>query len=384
MSSPRRLLPVGIQTLAKIRERDAYYVDKTALALSLVQQAGYYFLSRPRRFGKSLFVDTLKEMFECNEPLFRGLYVHDKWDWQTRYPVIHISFNDGGLKTDAEMQRRLGSILAENCRRLGLDCPDLSDTSGSFRQLILDAHAKYQQRVVILVDEYDKPILDNLHEREAAIAMREGLKSFYSVIKGADASIHFAFLTGVSKFSKVSLFSGLNNLRDITILPEYSSICGYTDQDLDTVFAPELAGLDRDEIRRWYNGYNWRGTAVYNPFDLLLLFQEREFSSYWFESGTPTFLIKMLKAREVSLSALKELVHHEVTAASLAAFELDDISTAALMFDAGYLTLGDERRVANILIYKLRFPNEDVWQSLENLVPEAMPINAAQKDCQFV
>jgi hypothetical protein len=187
MNSPRRLLPVGIQTLAKIRERDAYYVDKTALALSLVQQAGYYFLSRPRRFGKSLFVDTLKEMFEGNEKLFRGLYVHDKWDWQTRFPVIHISFNDGGLQTGADLQHRLGNILRLNFQRLGLEHPDLTDTSDSFGELIRRAHAKYQQRVVILVDEYDKPILDNLHQREAALAMRYGLESFYSVIKGADA-----------------------------------------------------------------------------------------------------------------------------------------------------------------------------------------------------
>jgi hypothetical protein len=368
MSSPRRLLPVGIQTLAKIRERDAYYVDKTALAWSLVQQAGYYFLSRPRRFGKSLFVDTLKEMFEGNEKLFQGLYVHDKWDWQTRFPVIHISFNDGGLKTEVELQRRLGSILAENCSRLGLQCPDLSDTSGSFRQLILAAHAKYQQRVVILVDEYDKPILDNLHEREAAIAMRDGLKNFYSVIKGADASIHFAFLTGVSKFSKVSLFSGLNNLRDITILPEYSAICGYTDQDLDSVFAPELAGLDRDAVRRWYNGYNWLGEAVYNPFDLLLLFQDRKFRPYWFESGTPAFLVKLLAERQTWLPTLGNL---EAAANLLSTFDVDYISTEALMFQAGYLTLAEERMVAGGYYYKLCFPNEEVRQSLYFALLEA-------------
>ena len=361
MNRPRRLLPIGIQTLAKIRERDAYYVDKTEIALSLVQQAGYYFLSRPRRFGKSLFVDTLKEMFECNEPLFRGLYVHDKWDWQTRFPVIHISLNDGGLKTDAELQRRLANILAENYRRLVLAWPDLCDTSGGFRKLILAAHAKFQQRVVILVDEYDKPILDNLHEREAAIAMRDGLKNFYSVIKGADASIHFVFLTGVSKFSKVSLFSGLNNLRDISILPEYSAICGYTDQDVETVFATELVGLDRDEIRRWYNGYNWRGTAVYNPFDLLLLFQEREFRAYWFETGTPTFLINLITEREVWLPQLGNL---EASDSLLSAFDVDFISTEALMFQAGYLTLDGERNVAGKQFYKLRFPNEEVRQSM--------------------
>jgi hypothetical protein len=361
MNPPRRLLPIGIQTLAKIRERDGYYVDKTELALSLVQQAGYYFLSRPRRFGKSLLVDTLKEMFECNEKLFQGLYVHDKWDWQQRFPVIHISFNDGGLRTSAELQRRLTDILAENFKRLGLDCPDLSDPSAGFRKLILAAHAKFQHRVVILVDEYDKPILDNLHEPEAARTMRDGLKGFYSVIKGADADIHFVFVTGVSRFSKVSLFSGLNNLRDITILPEYSAICGYTDHDIDTVFAPELDGLDRDEIRRWYNGYNWRGTAVYNPFDLLLLFQEREFSPYWFETGTPTFLINMLTEREVWLPTLGNL---EASASLLSAFDVDFISTEALMFQAGYLTLDGERKAAGKQFFKLRFPNEEVRQSL--------------------
>jgi Predicted AAA-ATPase/PD-(D/E)XK nuclease superfamily len=368
MNSPRRLLPVGIQTLAKIRERDAYYVDKTALAWSLVQQAGYYFLSRPRRFGKSLFVDTLKEMFECNEKLFKGLYVHDKWDWQTRFPVIHISFNDGGLKTEAELQRRLANILRVNYERLELDNPNLADTSDNFGELIRRAHAKYQQRVVILVDEYDKPILDNLHEREAAIAMREGLKSFYSVIKGADASIHFTFLTGVSKFSKVSLFSGLNNLRDITILPEYSAICGYTDQDLDTVFAPELAGLDRDAVRRWYNGYNWLGEAVYNPFDLLLLFQDRKFRPYWFESGTPAFLVKLLAERQTWLPTLGNL---EAAANLLSTFDVDYISTEALMFQTGYLTLDEERMVAGSYYYKLRFPNEEVRQSLYFALLEA-------------
>ena len=268
----RRILPIGIQTFAKIRELDAYYVDKTDIALSLARQSGYFFLSRPRRFGKSLFVDTLKELFEGNEALFRGLAVHEQWDWNKRFPVIHISFNDGGLKSMAQLERRIGNILQENFERLGLACPDLSNTMGSFRKLILSARAKFGERVVVLVDEYDKPILDNLLDNDAALAMRDGLRALYSVIKGADADIRFAFLTGVSKFSKVSLFSGLNNLRDISMTPAYSAICGYTDTDLDSVFAPELAGLDRDQIRHWYNGYSWLGQSVYNPFDVLLLF----------------------------------------------------------------------------------------------------------------
>jgi hypothetical protein len=361
MLPPRRLLPIGIQTLAKIREMNAYYVDKTAMALSLAQQAGYFFLSRPRRFGKSLFVDTLKELFEGNEALFQGLYVHDKWDWQKRFPVVHISFSDGGLKTAADLERRIASILRINFQRLGLVLPDIKDNIDLLGELIRCAHAKFGERVVILVDEYDKPILDNLTDSEAALTMREGLKALYSVLKGADAEIRFVFLTGVSKFSKVSLFSGLNNLRDITITPEYSAICGYTDNDVNTVFAPELPGLDRDEIRRWYNGYNWLGEAVYNPFDLLLLFQERKFMPYWFETATPTFLVKKLAERQAWLPNLE---HLEAPSTLLSAFDVDYISTEALMFQAGYLTLDEERLVAGKYFYKLRFPNEEVRQSL--------------------
>jgi hypothetical protein len=373
MPSPRRLLPIGIQTLAKIRELDAYYVDKTALALSLAQQAGYFFLSRPRRFGKSLFVDTLKEIFECNESLFRGLHIHDKWDWQRPFPVVQISFSDGGLVSAADLQRRIGNILEENFIRLGLPCPDLSDTMGSFRKLILSARAKYGERVVVLVDEYDKPILDNLHDIQAATIMREGLKALYSVIKGADADLRFVFLTGVSKFSKVSLFSGLNNLRDITMVPRYSAICGYTDAEVDQVFAPELFELERTEIRRWYNGYNWLGEPVYNPFDLLLLFEERRFRPYWFETATPGFLVKLLAERQTWLPDLGRL---EASDALLSVFDVDHISTEALMFQSGYLTLDTERQVAGKYYYRLRFPNEEVRQSLFGSLLEAWNGNA--------
>jgi hypothetical protein len=169
--------------------------------------------------------------------------------------------------------------------------------AGNFRELIAQAHQATGQRVVVLVDEYDKPILDNITDIATATDMREGLKDLYSVLKDADEYLKFVFLTGVSKFSKVSLFSGLNNLQDITLMPEYSAICGYTQPEVDTVFAPELPGLDREEIRRWYNGYNWLGQGVYNPFDMLLLFRNREFRPYWFETGTPTFLIKLLAGR---------------------------------------------------------------------------------------
>ncbi|MDR2690263.1 MAG: AAA family ATPase, partial [Azoarcus sp.] len=250
----RKKLPIGIQTFAKIREADYYYVDKTAFALKMIEEGTAYFLSRPRRFGKSLFLDTLAELLAGNEPLFRGLFCHDKWDWKIKYPVIRISFAEGIMGSRAKLEARIHRILAENERLLGVE-KDEGDIPDRFIALIQAAEAKFGQRAVILVDEYDKPILDNLTKPDLAIAMRDGLRNLYSVIKGQDAHIKFAFLTGVSKFSKVNIFSGLNNLSDITLDAEYSNICGYTDADVDTTFAPELEGLDRDNIRHWYNGY---------------------------------------------------------------------------------------------------------------------------------
>ena len=248
----RKKLPIGIQTFAKIREADYYYVDKTAFALRLIDEGSHYFLSRPRRFGKSLFIDTLAELFEGNEPLFRGLHCHDKWDWSVKYPVIRFSFGGGVMESRAGLDRRIDELLQDNEQRLELD-GKAGSVPGRFAALIRAAELRYGQRVVVLVDEYDKPILDNLTRPDIARQMRDGLRDLYSVIKDADAHIKFAMLTGVSKFSKVSLFSGLNNLKDITVDARYSAICGYTDADVDTVFAPELDGLDRERIREWYN-----------------------------------------------------------------------------------------------------------------------------------
>lgn len=370
ISAERRILPIGIQSFAKIRKGNFYYVDKTALALALSKEAGYFFLSRPRRFGKSLFLDTLKELFEGNQALFQDLFIHDQWDWTQRFPVIHISFAAGLLQSRAALERRISTLLRSNRERLAL-AQDESHTSiggdtgtdiaGNFEALIRDAHRQHGQQVVILIDEYDKPILDNIENTQAALALRDGMKDFYSVLKDNDQHIRFAFLTGVSKFNKVSLFSGLNNLRDITVSPDYSAICGYTEHDVNTVFAPELAGLDRDEIRRWYNGYSWLGESVYNPYDLLLLLRERRFNPWWFESATPSFLIKLLTERQTWLPTLGQM---DATSDLLSAFDIDKISTTALMFQSGYLTLAGEQRIGDKNYYQLRFPNEEVRQSL--------------------
>jgi hypothetical protein len=356
----RKKLPIGIQTFAKIREADYYYVDKTAFALRMIEEGTAYFLSRPRRFGKSLFLDTLAELFAGNEALFRGLHCHDKWDWKTKYPVIRISFAEGVMESRAGLDTRIQDVLTENEQRLGLE-EGFGEIPGRFVRLIQAATAKFGQRAVVLVDEYDKPILDNLTRPDLAREMRDGLRNLYSVIKGQDAHIKFALLTGVSKFSKVNIFSGLNNLSDITLDAGYSNICGYTDADVDTVFAPELEGLDRDKIRHWYNGYNWRGEAVYNPFDLLLLFQKREFRSFWFETGTPTFLVDMLTERQVYLPSLLKM---QSSTELISAFEVGDISTEALMFQSGYLTIAGEKNLGDNLMFTLTYPNREVRGAL--------------------
>lgn len=363
MSAARKKLPIGIQTFSKLREGGCYYVDKSEFALRLIEQGGYFFLSRPRRFGKSLFLDTLKELFEGNERLFEGLYAEGNWDWSRRYPVIRISFSDCAGKSEKSLQIRIRDQLRQNGERLDLKVDLDQDLTGAFAHLIQKARMRYGEPVALLIDEYDKPILDNLENPEVAQQMRDGLRDFYSVIKGADAYLKFVFLTGVSKFSKVSLFSGLNNLRDITILPEYSALCGYTDADVDSVFAPELAlgDLDREQIRQWYNGYNWTGEAVYNPFDLLLLFSERKFRPFWYETGTPTFLLKLLSQRQVFLPELGQL---QTDAALLGTFDVDHIATEALLFQAGYLTIDEQILLLGKYRYRLRYPNREVQQSL--------------------
>jgi hypothetical protein len=288
------------------------------------------------------------------------LHCHDKWDWNIKYPVIRISFAEGIMESRAGLDARIGNILAENERRLGVPKGE-GGVPDRFIALIQAAEAKFGQRAVILVDEYDKPILDNLTQPDLAIEMRDGLRNLYSVIKGQDAHVKFAFLTGASKFSKVNIFSGLNNLKDITLNAEYSDICGYTDADVDTVFAPELEGLNRDKIRHWYNGYNWRGEAVYNPFDLLLLFDCREFRSFWFETGTPTFLIDMLTERQVYLPALLKA---KASSRLISAFEVGDISTEALMFQSGYLTIAGEKNLDDNIVFTLTYPNREVRGAL--------------------
>ena len=369
----RRRLPIGLQTLRHLDERNCYYVDKTGYIARLVDEGTHYFLSRPRRFGKSLLLDTLKELFEGNESLFAGLYIHDRWDWSVHYPVVRLDFGAGQFKEPGYVHTNAMAQLAAAGQDAGIAVEH--DTAPErFRDLLRVLHARTGKRVVVLVDEYDKPILDALDAPDVARANRDYLRGLYSTIKSSDAHVRFVFLTGVSRFSKVSLFSGLNNLKDITLDPRYAAICGYTETDLDTVFTLELPGLDRERIRDWYNGYNWRGAeGVYNPFDILLLFDTREFAPHWFETATPTFLIDTLFRRRISSLALDGML---TSSELLSSFDVEAIATEALLFQTGYLTIKDVRDRGGVRRYRLGYPNREVRRSfneslLRHLVQDA-------------
>ncbi len=356
------LLPIGIQDFRTIRSEGFYYVDKTPFIRQLTAKGRFYFLSRPRRFGKSLLLDTLGSLFKCEEPLFKGLDIHPHWDWTSPHPTVRLSFG-GHYSEPGDVEGDIIEQLESAERLHGLAPARTSDTAPRRLRNILDRlHAAAGRRVVVLVDEYDKPILDMIEDPERAAANRDYLRGFYGIIKDSARHVRFVFVTGVSMFSKVSLFSGLNNLEDISLDPSYAAVCGYREEDLDRVFGPELAGLDRDEIRAWYNGYCWRGgERVYNPFDVLLLFDNREFQPYWFETGSPEFLFKMLMEKFVTTM---ELENRTADMSLVSRFDVNDISIEALLFQTGYLTIAGEEKDESDTSYRLDFPNHEVRVSL--------------------
>ena len=365
------MLPIGIQTFRDLRERGCYYVDKTPYLAQLVAEGKHYFLSRPRRFGKSLLVDTLKELFEGSEALFRGTAIHGEWDWSVSHAVVRLDFSNGHFTTPGDLAANVMEQLAAAERRAGV-ATEYQTVPGRFANLLEVLAGKTGKPVAVLVDEYDKPMLDALDTPETARANREFLRGLYSTVKFSDAHIAFTLFTGVTKFSKVSLFSSVNNLIDITLEGEYSAICGYTEGDLDAVFAPELSGIDRATMRDWYNGFSWLGDeGVYNPYDVLLLFRRRKFNPYWFETATPSFLVETLLDRGVATPDLDGMTGTETL---LSAFDVDQIATEALLFQTGYLTIKAEETGDGPTRYRLGYPNREVRQSLnEHLLNALLP-----------
>ena len=356
-------LPIGIQSFEKIRSGNYYYVDKTSFVRKLEEEGGgWYFLSRPRRFGKSLFLDTLRQAFLGKKELFEGLYLEDNWDWNKSYPVVYIDFAVGVIDSKETLVKTIESILRMHGNLYGILFEE-ELLNLRLRELIIKLYEKYNQKVVVLIDEYDKPILDRIENKELAIEIREILKNLYGVLKPLDSYIRFVFITGVSKFSKVSLFSGLNQLQDITLNPEYSTICGYTQKEFEEIFSDRLLGVDLEMVRCWYNGYSWLGETVYNPFDILLHLAERDFRPYWFETGTPTFLIKLLFEERFYLPELEYL---EAGSELIESFDVNEIYPENLLFQTGYLTIANRKVEEGNIIYYFTFPNKEVRKSFND------------------
>jgi hypothetical protein len=359
-------LPIGIQTFSIIREENYIYIDKTKYAFDLIENYKYVFLSRPRRFGKSLFLDTLKNIFLGNKELFKGLYIYDKYQFE-EYPVIKIDWA-GDFKTLEETKQTAKIILEENQEKLQIDCQIDDSISICFRRVIQEAYKKYQKRVVILIDEYDKPILDNLDNPQRAVENRDFLRALYIQLKANDEYIKFAFLTGISKFSKASIFSGLNQIEDISLSSEFGDICGYRQEDIETEFKEYLKDVNLELVKKWYNGYNFLGEKVYNPFNILqFIDSEYEFNNYWWESGNPFSLIELLKKGNYYIPSLENLRTDETLIDS---FDIEKLQLESLLFQAGYLTIDKvivDEFIGNIE-YTLKTSNLEVQIFLNQLI----------------
>jgi len=361
-----RKYPIGLQSFRKIREGGYVYVDKTEIIHRMVTTGSYYFLSRPRRFGKSLLMDTIEELFKGSRELFDGLWVESNWDWSRTNPVLHFNFAEISYKeiglSDA-LKEEVGIVAGA----LGLALT-AQTLKGMFRELIQKTAEAYGQ-AVILIDEYDKPLVDFLDDPAQLENNRSVMKTFYSVLKGQDEHIRFLLLTGVSRFSRVSVFSDLNNLEDISIDDNFHRIVGITQAELERDFTPELADMahaDPDilaKVKEWYNGYSWGGEErLYNPFSVLNLMKSRKFMNHWYTTGTPTFLFEQLKKRKLS-----DMEGVRASANQLSDFNTDDLDLNSLLFQTGYLTI--KRELVPNQLFELGYPNREVRESfLEGLL----------------
>lgn len=385
--------PIGVQSFSEIIRGGFLYVDKTEFVYRLATRSKYYFLSRPRRFGKSLLLSTLEAFFLGKRELFKGLAIdrHEGIEWQ-EYPVLHLDLNaQDYTKSDDSLFIQIDYYLKEWEAKYGISASGNLPTR--FSNVIKTAYEKTGRQLVVLIDEYDKPLIQNLSKERTARQnkFRETLKGFYGVLKSCDQYIRFAFLTGVTKFGKVSVFSDLNNLRDITLEPEYNAVCGITESELRENFQSGIAELAAkqkmcipetlEKLKRNYDGYRFseeETEGIYNPFSLLNVMESRRFADYWFMTGTPTMLIEILRDRHIELSTIEGATRTETELLGLDPVFKDPIP---LLFQSGYLTIkGTEYDIETI--YRLGFPNEEVERGfLRALLPYY--INTAQADSGF-
>jgi hypothetical protein len=366
-------LPFDVSSLDVMVAGNYLYIDKTKGIYDLITSSRFFFLSRPRRFGKTLLISTLKELFSGNKKLFEGLWIHaSDYDWQ-EHPVIHVDFSIIGHATTDELKLNLEWRLTQIAQDYSVNISSAPSLVAKFALLIEQCAKKNQ--VVVLIDEYDKPILDHIHNLEEAQKQREVLKSFYGVIKGMDKYLRLVFLTGVTKFSKTSIFSGINNLNDISLDPRTATLLGYTQEEIKHYFTPYIEKFARtinksnqeimQELQRWYNGYRFseEEIKVYNPFSILYALDKQKLRNYWFESGTPTFLIHLIKQYYSSLQEIKDI---KVDRSDLGSFEIEKIPLIPLLFQAGYLTISDYNDQTNL--FTLNYPNLEIAESFTKYI----------------
>ena len=368
-----KTLPIDKNTFSSLIKENCLYIDKTEHIYNLFKSTKrYYFLSRPRRFGKSLLISTLKEFFSGNKDLFKGLYLEKSdWKWE-QFPIIHLDFGSIAHRTTHELRESLSLHLDRIGKSYQIDLSSIKSSTDKFFTLVTTLSEK--NKVVILIDEYDKPILDHVTNTHEAKAQQEELKYFYDCLKGLDEHLRAIFITGVSKFSKTSIFSGLNNLNEISLDPIAATITGYTENELRSNFTDYLELLREQEnvpaetlmqqIKIWYNGYQFSSepVKVYNPFSIMYLLEKKVFANYWFESGTPSFLINLLKQKSIEFKNFEQIAFSSST---LGTFDIETLPLITLLYQAGYLTIKSSIKLNQS--YFLTYPNREVKESFLSL-----------------
>ena len=369
-------LPVGIQTFSEVIGLDCLYIDKTEYIWNMIHLSKYIFLSRPRRFGKSLLVSTLQAYYEGRKDLFKGLFIESvEKDW-TEYPVLRFSMASGKHMEKEQLERYLLSLLEENERLFGLSS-GIIDTNIRLKNLIRNVHEKTGKKVVILIDEYDAPLLDVVHEDKTLPVLRDVMRNFYSPLKDCDPHLEFVFIIGITKFSQLSIFSELNNLKNISMRTDYAGVCGITKEEMLTRMTDflddfaEAQQITREEaiagLKQQYDGYHftWPSPDIFNPFSLLNALQDRDYTNYWFSSGTPTYLIEMLRKYNVVPS---KIGCGSVQAKSFDAPTENLKNITPLLYQSGYITIKGYNPVSKN--YKLDIPNNEIKAGLmESLLP---------------
>ena len=357
-------LPIGIQDFADLRNEGYVYIDKTALIHDLLTTGKYYFLSRPRRFGKSLTLSVIKNLYNGRRDLFQGLWIESRWNWGKQHPVLNFSFSKidyQGSGLDEALKQMLRQAALEYAITLE------SDSIKTLFTELLDKLYQAKGKIVLLLDEYDKPLIDYLDNTEKIKLHQQTLKAFYSILKDSSPQIEFLLITGVSKFSQVSIFSDLNHLKDVTLHPRYVALTGYTQSEVEYYFAERIHTLaerakqtdnvQKARIREWYNGYSWgENITLYNPFSLMSYLDTGQFNNYWFSTGTPTFLVKLMRKKWVY-----DISSVEVDELAFAAYDIETLQIYPLLFQTGYLTI---KAHTELNLYRLDYPNREVKEAM--------------------